>query len=67
MMAAMVFDDAEVRAMTVAYETILAELKVVDRDDPITDIIARKILALCEARACEAHRLAEVTLQQMRF
>jgi hypothetical protein len=67
MTAAMVFDDTEVKAMTVAYETILAELKVVDRDDPITDIIARKIIALCATRACEAHRLAEVTLQQMRF
>ena len=66
MLADMVFDDTDVRAMALAYEAILAELKVLDRDDPITDLIARKIIALCDARACEADRLAELTLQHMR-
>ncbi len=38
------FGPGEIEAMTKAYEATLAELRLVDRNDPITELIARKIV-----------------------
>ena len=38
------FGPEEIEAMTKAYEATLAELRLVDRNDPITELIARKIV-----------------------
>jgi hypothetical protein len=38
------FDDCAVNAMKTAYEVALRELRLADRADPCTDIIARKII-----------------------
>ena len=37
------FGPAEIKAMTAAYEAALADLRLVDRDDPITEIVATAI------------------------
>ena len=38
------FGDVDVAAMVAAYESALVELQLRNRNDPITDIIARAIL-----------------------
>jgi hypothetical protein len=38
------FGPSEVRAMTAAYEAALLDLGLVDRDDPITEIVATAIV-----------------------
>jgi hypothetical protein len=40
------FGPAEVKAMTAAYEAALLELGLVDRDDPITEIVATAIVSI---------------------
>ena len=40
------FGPAEIKAMTAAYEAALLDLGLVDRDDPLTEIVATAILAL---------------------
>ena len=40
------FGPAEVKAMTAAYEAALLDLGLVDRDDPITEIVARAIVSI---------------------
>jgi hypothetical protein len=40
------FEPAQIEAMTVAYEAALVELGLKDRDDPITEIVARAILSI---------------------
>jgi hypothetical protein len=39
-----------VKAMTVAYEDVLRELKLADRADPLTEMIAKKIIELAQNR-----------------
>ena len=38
------FDPEAVKAMTTAYEAILRSLKLSDRSDPMTEIIAKRII-----------------------
>ncbi len=40
------FGPAEIDAMTAAYEAALLELGLVDRDDPITEIVAKAIVGI---------------------
>ena len=40
------FGPAEVKAMTAAYEAALLDLGLVDRDDPITEIVATAIVSI---------------------
>jgi hypothetical protein len=53
------FDDRTVKIMTQAYEAALRELELRDRSDPITELIATKIIEVVRlgerdpAQACE--------------
>jgi len=40
------FGPAEIKAMTVAYEAALIDLGLMDRDDPITEIVATAIVTI---------------------
>lgn len=40
------FGSAEIKAMTAAYEAALLDLGLVDRDDPITEIVATAIVSI---------------------
>ena len=40
------FEPNVVESMTKAYESALAELRLVDRDDPLTTLIAKEIIRL---------------------
>jgi hypothetical protein len=66
MLQGMAFDDRSVKIMTTAYESVLAELKLNDRTDPLTEIIARKILELCQTGERDPERLCALTLKEIR-
>ena len=40
------FGTEEIEAMTAAYEAALVELRLADRDDPITEIVATAIVSI---------------------
>lgn len=40
------FGPAEIKAMTAAYEAALVDLRLADRDDPITEIVASAIVTI---------------------
>jgi hypothetical protein len=40
------FGPDEIQAMTAAYEAALVEIGVTDRDDPITELIAKSIVTV---------------------
>jgi len=60
------FDDRAVKAMTTAYEAALRELQLSDRNDPRTDIIARKIIACAQSGELDSTRLYELALKSIR-
>jgi hypothetical protein len=43
------FDQADIDRMAAAYEAALTALRLVDRDDPITELIAKKIIEIARA------------------
>ena len=65
-LAGAAFDDRAVKAMAVAYEAVLLDLKLIDRDDPLTEIVANKIIECAATGERDADRLRGVTLQHIR-
>ena len=59
-------DDRAVKAIAVAYEAALRDLALTDRDDPLTEIIADKLIQCAATGERDAARLRELTLQHVR-
>jgi hypothetical protein len=62
----MAFDDQAVKAMTDAYESILVELRLTDRQDSLTETIASKVIEYCQTGECDPKRLVRLTLNDIR-
>jgi hypothetical protein len=59
-LAGPVFDPETIEVMSIAFERMCRELKLVDRKDPVTEIVAKTIIALTES----GERDPEVLFQQ---
>ena len=66
MLEGMAFDEPSVKAMTTAYELVLVDLGLVDRNDPLTELIASKIITSFQMGERDPERLRELTLQDIR-
>ena len=66
MLRGMSFDEQAVKAMTAAYETILVELGLSDRTDPLTEIVASKIITICQMGERDPERIRELALKDIR-
>jgi hypothetical protein len=55
----------EIAVLTDAYESTLRALSVVDRNDPITQLIARKIIELGQRGVREAKKLSEMAIKEL--
>jgi hypothetical protein len=53
------FEPEIIEVMTGAYEELLGELKLADRDDPLTEVIAMELM---EAARLGVHDVAEMRL-----
>jgi hypothetical protein len=61
-----VFDPDAVEAMTAAYERVCTALDLMDRPDPLKEIIARKIIERAKGGELDAVRLCEAVLEEVR-
>ena len=64
--SARAFDDRAVKAMTTAYDAALRALGLVDRTDPCTEIIARKIVERAQTGERDPERLSDLALKNIR-
>lgn len=55
----------EIAVLTDAYERTLHALCLVDRNDPITDLIAKKIIELREGGVREAEQLSALAIKEL--
>ena len=55
----------EIAVLTDAYERTLRRLSLVDRKDPLTELIARKIIELAERGVREAKQLSELAIKEL--
>jgi hypothetical protein len=58
-----VFEPEAIEGMTAAYENALEVLQLTDRNDPITELVARKIIAIAEASETDPGRLCSRALE----
>jgi hypothetical protein len=57
-----VFEPPAISAMTAAYEAVCSSLGLVDRNDPITEIVARKVIEVAGAGELDPQRLCDLVL-----
>jgi hypothetical protein len=55
----------KIAVLTEAYEAVLRKLNLVDRNDPITEIIARKIIELEQRGVSQAEQLIELAMKEL--
>jgi hypothetical protein len=55
----------EIAVLTDAYERTLRRLSLVDRKDPLTELIARKIIELAQRGVREAKQLSELAIKEL--
>lgn len=60
------FDAEAERVMTTAYEAALALARLNDRQDPLTELLAKKIVDTYRNGEHDPHRLCDKTLKELR-
>ena len=57
----------EIRRITEAYEQALHALCVKDRDDPLTEMIAKQIIKIAQAGVHDAAQLSDLAVEELRI
>ena len=57
------FGPEAVKAMALAYENALSALRLVDREDPVTEIIARKIIECAAAGEADPKLMCDAAIK----
>ena len=55
----------EARVLGEAYESSLHALRLVDRTDPVTELVAKKILEIWQTGERDPHRIAALAFQEL--
>lgn len=59
------FDEADIRRLSVAYEGALSLLRLEDRNDPVTEPIAAKIIEIFRAGETDPPKICERDLKEL--
>jgi hypothetical protein len=61
----MAFEPEEIATMSAAYEETLRVLQLTDREDPITEFVARKIIEVAGTGERDPARISEQALAEL--
>jgi hypothetical protein len=56
----------EIDRLTMAYEQALRSLHLVDRDDPVAEIVARKVIEIAATGVRDPAEISEIAVKQLR-
>jgi hypothetical protein len=59
------FDPEMIASMTAAYEDALRVLRLADRQDPITELVARKIIQVARSGGRDPTQIREQALKEL--
>jgi hypothetical protein len=59
------FEPEQIRAMATAFDETLRALKLVDRTDPLTDIVATKVIEVAQTGERDPQRIRDRVLQAL--
>lgn len=60
-----VFEPDEIRILNEAYESALRALYLVDRNDPVTEIVARKVIEVGQSGITDPAQIASRTVESL--
>ena len=60
-----VFEPEAIAIMSAAYEDALRVLQLTDREDPITEVVAKKIIDVAELGERDPARICEAALKEL--
>jgi hypothetical protein len=61
------FDPERVAALVAAYEEALKKLSLVDRDDPMTQMIARKTIEVAQRGVLDSKQISSIVIKELGF
>jgi hypothetical protein len=59
------FNDADIKCMTAAYEAALDKLRLNDREDPVTEVIASKVIQVFRSGEHDPIKICARTLTEL--
>ena len=59
------FDPERVATLVAAYEETLKKLSLVERDDPMTQMIARKIIEVAERGVLDSKEISSIAIKEL--
>jgi hypothetical protein len=59
------FTPEDIETIAAAYEDCLRILKLTNRSDPLTEIIAKTVFAIAQTGVRDPHRLRQLALEQI--
>ena len=62
-----VFEPEAIRNMSVAFESVCAELGLTDKDDPATRLVASKIIEFARSGVLDIARLRSMTRKEFKL
>jgi hypothetical protein len=60
------FDSEDLHALARAYEGVLMDLKIKSREDPLTEVIAKKIFDYAKHGELDAIRLRQIVREEIK-
>jgi hypothetical protein len=57
------FERKYIAIIQTAFEEVLSEMRLADRSDPLTELVAKKVIELAQKGERDPARLRELTLQ----
>jgi hypothetical protein len=61
------FGPTEIAMLADAYERTLQKLSLVDRNDPLTETIAKKVIEIGQRGVRDARQLSELAIKELRL
>jgi hypothetical protein len=59
------FEPEQVATLVAAYEGTLKKLSLVERDDPLTQMIARKIIEVSERGVVDSNQISSIVVKEL--
>jgi hypothetical protein len=59
------FEPEDIERLAAAYEEALRRLQLIDRGDPVTEIVARRIIDIARTGMKEPHEICDRAIEQL--
>ena len=61
----LVLDPEAIKAITTAYEKACVDLQLIDRDDPLTELVAKEVIAVAQTGERDPVRITQMVMQKL--